>query len=80
MLQVQSRNKCRRVFGQVDQWIEESIAHSLSLREEDRAPLLDKYARVRTVTCCRNFMIKITFYKSWFVAKLIPLFFSFVTS
>merc|ERR1712071_137593 len=44
MLQVQSRRKCRRVFGRVDQWIEESIAASLSLKEEDRIQLLDKYA------------------------------------
>ena len=46
MLQYQSRRKCRRVFGQVDQWIEESIAASLTMKLEDRLPLLDKYARV----------------------------------
>ena len=46
MLQVQSRRKCRRVFGRVDAWIEKSISASLSFREEDRMQLLDKYAKV----------------------------------
>ena len=46
MLQVQSRKKCRRVFGQVDQFIEESIAASLTMKEEDRRHLLDRYAKV----------------------------------
>ncbi|KAL5250029.1 hypothetical protein ACHWQZ_G015939 [Mnemiopsis leidyi] len=59
MLQVQSRRKCRRVFGRVDMWIEESIAASLSLREEDRLQLLDKYAKLRDV------MTMTPYYSSW---------------
>ena len=56
MLQVQSRRKCRRVFGRVDQWIEESIAASLSLREEDRLQLLDKYAKVLKLSFSQHFI------------------------
>ncbi|XP_063686906.1 uncharacterized protein LOC134820452 isoform X2 [Bolinopsis microptera] len=59
MLQVQSRRKCRRVFGRVDAWIEKSISASLSFREEDRMQLLDKYAKLRDV------MTMTPYYSSW---------------
>jgi len=50
MLQVQSRRKCRRVFGKVDQWMTESLAaQSHSLREDEQRTLSNRYNKIRDV-------------------------------